>query len=221
MHIAWLAGWASSFSVWEEQIKTDYPHDQHTFISYQDLFQNREQFPAFLAATQCDTLVAWSLGTQVYLEYALHLKHLKKIILVAPVFDFCHSQWGWNRKVLLRMIRQLEKDTPLVLNNFSIAMGATDPASRKNWLDYAMTLTLPALSWGLEYLKSSLIPSAISIAAGQVHLISGQQDVIVPPELAKLLADHMPFAKYIPVADGTHWPLNPPMAQAIKHILEQ
>ncbi len=218
--INWIPGWASRFSVWKDEIEATFPEYQHIFWQYEELkiFEDQETLDSITMKFRDDIFIGWSLGSQLIFENAESFSHIKKIICLAPVFEFCHEPYGWKPKIIDRMISQLKSDPETVLNQFAQNMG--DNVNTPQWLEYAKSQTLENLIWGLEKLKSGKIEN-LSPLQDNTRCIYGKNDKIVPFNLVNSFTDTFNFITFNSCDTMEHWPLTDESTQRIKEILNE
>ncbi len=140
------------------------------------------------------TLLAWSTGAHMVLKhFAAILPRFDRIVLAAPFLRFTDHV---PERLLARMIRGMERDPEKTLAAFYANCGEeAPPASRP---EHAA-----ALLAGLEYLRVSKAALPEPLEAGQVVLIHGIEDRIVPPAASDALLPRLPGARQY-LADCGH-----------------
>ncbi len=194
-HIMWIHGWGSNQSVWDPVIQY-LPGYSHCCPS----FSTAEKFTDLLSLIEAELthenniLVGWSMGGMLALEIAEKFPdRVEKLILINSSTKFISSDpaFGWSESVLRRMIRNLNCDFKITLDQFINSCFDQDQCSNKSLSEFKKVLyqddpvnncdfTLNALVAGLDYLmKTDITPNAASIETPTLWLHS-QNDSICP-----------------------------------------
>ncbi|GHV13760.1 hypothetical protein AGMMS49938_08780 [Fibrobacterales bacterium] len=196
--IAWVSGWASDISLWEDDIYSAFPNFSHRFIDYFDLIPNPDDFwdnnPRI---AESEIVLGWSMGTLALLRN-LHKKSAEqKWILLCPIADFC-AKGCWSVSALRATKNAiLDETTPnateKALSLFAELMG-TKGDENERWVENALRYTPEQLATGLAYLEKQIAPlsSAVTNLSSSVNaniegtefrnveLIFAELDKVVP-----------------------------------------
>ncbi|MGL1933975.1 MAG: hypothetical protein OCD01_03110 [Fibrobacterales bacterium] len=218
--INWIPGWASCFSIWKDEIEARFPEHQHIFWKYDELkiFENQELLESISVKFRNDIFIGWSLGSQLIMEQHESFAHIPKVILIAPIFNFCEKEFGWTPRVIDRMIRGLSTQKSAILQQFSQNMGV-NPV-QKYWTKYAESLSTDDLIWGLEKLKNGSINS-ISGLKENTFAIYGKNDPIVPPKLVEKCTETFDFITFTRCDTMDHWPMSIETCNRIEEIINE
>ncbi|WP_409342091.1 alpha/beta fold hydrolase [Paenibacillus sp. MBLB4367] len=223
----WLSGWSAEKNVWEAQAKR-WPDHEHVIIDFTDCHTASDVFASAEAAflrlkRKPVVLIGWSLGAMVALELALrHPDEAIAVVAVGGTGAFVRSAdcpYGWDRRIVDRMVKRLERDrlsatahdTEDMLRDFDgrmfshteSAAGFLDAwrdASNKRFVSPA------ALIAGLAYLSAFDIYPSLDRLRIPVHLLTGGEDVVCPPEGAEQLAGSMPYCEFTCWKHAGHLP---------------
>ena len=156
--MAWVSGWASDISIWENDIYERFPNYSHRFIDYYDLVR-----ADFDINTESEIVVGWSLGTLALLKNLSKKIEEQKWILVCPITDFCAC---WRPAVI----------RATTLESFSALLG--DVEGKEKWLENALRYSPEQLSAGLEFLIQE--KADLEVPHENVEFILGAKDKVVP-----------------------------------------
>jgi len=199
--IAWVSGWASDISIWENRIYEHFPNFSHRFVDYFELLPNPDEFwDNNRGIGEAGVVVGWSMGTLALLRNLHKIKKEQKLVLVCPIADFC-AKGCWQPSALRATKQGVLQNTEQTLMSFSALMGNGEKADREKWVENAMRYSPNQLAEGLDYLMQK--KTALSELNPNTKLIFGEQDKVVP------LAQKGLFSSYkesIVVCDGLgHW----------------
>ena len=159
-----------------------------------------------------DYIVGWSMGGMLAIE---HLPAAcKKLVLISSTARFCAAEnypCGVPEKMLRRMIVQLRRDPAAVLAEFYKNVSyprPPQPAEPGGQLDE-----------GLDYLLTADLRTTVPSLGIPVLLLHGGKDLIIPPEASDWLAQHLPSANCIRLAEEGHQPAALAIAPHIRHFL--
>lgn len=214
----WIAGWASNFSLWNDQIEKEIPNIIHTYSSYSEIL-HRETLRKRIDESAPDIIIAWSQGALSLLSQEA-LPDGVRIILLNPVFEFCHPDLGWNPDVLRRMIAGLNLSPEKVLRDFAHNMGPAGKSEKTLWIDSALKNSVPDLISGLEQLAKGKI-TRIPAEYHKIITIFGFRDEIVPRQLTEHFAARFKSITFRPIESMDHWPLSPASMSLIKQIINE
>jgi len=180
--IAWVSGWASDISIWEDEIYEHFPNFSHRFVDYLDLLSSED------IVLKSEIIVGWSMGTLALMRNLDQKPKEQRWILVCPIADFC-APGCWSRAAVkaLRLGIKVTRDyLPRVaanatsLTSFSVLFGDSVPKEKKEqWLENAMRYSPEQLVAGLDYLmqkKADLSAANVN----ELEFLFGAQDKIVP-----------------------------------------
>ncbi len=159
-----------------------------------------------------DYVVGWSMGGILALE---HLPaSCKKLVLISATARFCATEnysCGIPEKFLRRMIVQLRRDPGAVLAEFYKNVCFPRPPQPAEPGGH--------LAEGLDYLLTADLRTTVPNLGIPVLLLHGEEDLIIPPEASDWLAQHLPSANCIRLADEGHQPAALAIAPHIRHFL--
>jgi len=187
--IAWVSGWASDISLWENEIYERFPNFSHRFVDYFDLLPEPNIGKAGL-------VVGWSMGTLVLMRNLHKISNEQKLILVCPIADFC-AEGCWSLSAVRATKQGVLQNTEQTLMSFSALMGNMERDDREKWVENAMRYTPKLLAEGLDYLMQN--KADVSELGSNVKLIFGEQDKIVPLAQKKL------FSAHSEIINSGHW----------------
>ena len=200
--IAWVSGWASDISIWENRIYERFPNFSHRFVDYFDLLPNPDEFwDNNRGIGEAGLVVGWSMGTLALLRNLHKIRKEQKLVLVCPIADFC-AKGCWQSSALRATKQGILQNTEQTLMSFSTLMGNMEKADREKWVENAMRYSPNQLAEGLDYLMQK---ANISELGSNVKLIFGEQDKVVPLAQKELFSDFC-HKETIVVCDGLgHW----------------
>lgn len=182
-NVLWICGWASDLSPWLEEIQLRLP-GHHQILPFDQWF-TKDSLP------QADLILSWSLG--YHAPIPSHIPHLA----ICPAVDFC-GPGGWKKRIVERMIQQLDLDPRATLQAFAQNLGAS-LEDQERWLQNAHRMPIDLLKQGLQALQNPA-PKAQAqwILTGALDQIClrGQYSSVETSKL-KILED------------CAHWPLHP------------
>jgi len=187
--IAWVSGWASDISIWEDEIYERFSEFSHRFVDYFDLLPNPSDFwDKNPRVREAGLVVGWSMGTLALLSNLSKKPVGQRWILVCPIADFC-APGCWSRaavKALKLGIKVTKGYLPRAaanatsLTSFSILFGDSVPKEKKEkWLENAMRYSPEQLIAGLDYLMQKKVDLS-EANANELEFLFGAQDKIVP-----------------------------------------
>ncbi len=151
MRVSWIGGWGLPEHYTRGIAESVLPQAEHTvYLPTQAGMDSLDG--------DCDALVAYSLGTFLYLREAKKVAPQCKIVLVAPFGDFRleSGRGGKTQTTKVRfLLRWLRRDPRAALADFYHRSGLNLPAPED--LPYAVE----DLSWGIEQLAETELPVAI------------------------------------------------------------
>jgi pimeloyl-ACP methyl ester carboxylesterase len=159
-----------------------------------------------------DYIVGWSMGGMLAIEYLPAA--CKRLILISATARFCATEnysCGIPEKVLRRMMVQLRRDPSAVLAEFykNVSFPRTPQPAEPD--DH--------LAEGLDYLLAADLRTNVPTIGIPVLLLHGGKDLIIPPEASDWLAQHLPSATSVRLADEGHRPDALAIAPHIRHFL--
>ncbi len=159
--IAWISGWASDISIWEDEIYECFSNFSHRFVDYWDLISSED-----FVVPKSGIVVGWSMGTLVLLKNLHKKPKEQRWILVCPIADFCAC---WPRAIV----------RATTLTSFSDLMADVPKEEMERWLENASRYSPEQLTAGLNYLiqkKADLTEPAVA----ELELFFGEKDKVVP-----------------------------------------
>jgi len=159
--IAWVSGWASDISIWEDEIYEHFPNYSHRFIDYYNLVS-----ADFDIVPESEIVVGWSLGTLALLNNLSKKIKEQKWILVCPITNFCAH---WPPAVV-------RATTP---KSFCTMLGDVPKEEKEKWLENAMRYSPEQLRAGLDFLIETKIAQNVE-PDNYLSLHFGTEDKIVP-----------------------------------------
>jgi len=172
--IAWVSGWASDISLWENSIYERFPNFSHRFVDYFDLLPDPDELGGIWESS---IVVGWSMGTLVLLRNLHKIREEQKLILICPIADFC-AKGCWQLSALRATKQGILQNTEQTLMSFSALMGNMEKEEREKWVENAMRYSPKQLADGLDYLMQK--KANISVPCSNVKFIFGEQDKVVP-----------------------------------------
>jgi len=191
--IAWVSGWASDISMWENEIYERFPNYSHRFVDYFDLLPEPNIGKAGL-------IVGWSMGTLVLLKNLHKISNEQKLVLVCPIADFC-AEGCWLLSAVKATKQGILQNTEQTLMSFSALMGNVEKENREKWVENAMRYTPKQLAAGLDYLMQN--KADISELGSNAKLLFGEQDKIVPLAQKELFSSHK--ESIVVCENSGHW----------------
>ena|GEM_PF-2095153 len=168
--MAWVSGWASDISIWENEIYERFPSYSHRFIDYYDLVR-----ADFDINPESEIVVGWSLGTLALLKNLSKKIEEQKWILVCPITDFCAC---WRPAVI----------RATTLESFAALLG--DVEGKEKWQENALRYSPEQLNAGLEFLVKTKIDLNDSLQ--NITFISGTKDKIIPqPQCKGMICENL------------------------------
>jgi hypothetical protein len=177
--IAWVGGWASDVSVWEDEIYESFPGYSHRFIDYFDLLPNPDDFwDNNPRVAEAGLVVGWSLGTLALLRNLQKKPSEQKWILICPIANFC-ADGCWPQSAVRATRQGVLENTEQTLMAFSALMGEAPSEKRERWLRNALKYSPEQLAQGLDYLMQRHFDYA-QCPDGNVEFFFGEKDKVVP-----------------------------------------
>ncbi|MDR2582176.1 MAG: alpha/beta hydrolase [Fibromonadaceae bacterium] len=186
--IAWVSGWASDISIWENRIYEHFPNFSHRFVDYFDLLPNPDEFwDDNRGLGEAGVVVGWSMGTLAILRNLHKIKKEQKLVLICPIADFC-AEGCWQPSALRATKQGVLQNTEQTLMSFSALMGNMEKTDREKWVENAMRYSPKQLATGLDYLMQK--KADVSGSYSNVKFVFGGQDKIVPLAQKELFSSH-------------------------------
>jgi len=203
--IAWVSGWASDISIWENRIYELFPNFSHRFVDYFDLLPNPDEFwDNNRGIGEAGVVMGWSMGTLAILRNVHKIRKEQKLILVCPIADFC-AKGCWQPSALRATKQGVLQNTEQTIMSFSALMGNIEKEDREKWVENAMRYSPNQLADGLDYLMQK---ANVSSLGSNAKLIFGGQDKVVPLSQKELFSDFC-HKEAIVVCEGLgHWLLD-------------
>lgn len=233
--ILWVAGWACTWpQSFRNLIENNFPGFEHQWLGEAD----QDSFHWDL--DQFSHVISWSLGSQRTLTQLskIHGSAQKtcatsiQFIHIAPAFDFCEEEFGWDLRILTRMQKMLGRSPQSVLTDFYALVGIPQDQQTEQLAQYTQDgdsktfspKAIEALQLGLGELTTSLIshPNTSSVALEALkcenHLIiSLSEDNLVKPELLEKLANQGIFSNLQKVNFSSHFCPQPDLIPYLKN----
>jgi len=194
-NIIWIHGWGCNSNIWGSlpQYFTEY---NHLFPSFRNA-RNSEGFLSQIQKLLLDKdsiLIGWSMGGMLALETALqNQQNIQKIIALNSTIRFTsdNHQYGWHKKVLLRMKKNVAVDPETTLLQFIKTIYSNDEThSASAFINRIFGSDIlencdfcnAGLLAGLDYLINKNLSKEIARLQIPVLWIHGQWDTICPLE---------------------------------------
>ncbi|MDR0516921.1 MAG: hypothetical protein LBH25_07755 [Fibromonadaceae bacterium] len=189
--MAWVSGWASDISIWENKIYENFPNFSHRFIDYFDLLPNPDDFwDNNPRVAEAGVVVGWSMGTLALLRNLSKKRIEQKWILLCPIADFC-AEGCWSLSALRATKQGVLENTEQTLMSFSAMMGDMPNEQREEWVKNAMRYSPKQLAEGLDYLAKKKAEFKGQNVAN-IELIFGEKDKVVPLAQKELFLELFP-----------------------------
>jgi len=199
--IAWVSGWASDISIWENRIYEHFPNFSHRFVDYFDLLPDPDEFwDNNRGIGEAGVVVGWSMGTLALLRNLHKIRKEQKLVLVCPIADFC-AKGCWQLSALRTTKQGILQNTEQTLMSFSALMGNMEKADREKWVENAMRYSPKQLAEGLDYLMQK--KADISGSYSNIKFIFGGQDKVVPLAQKELFSSYK--ESIVVCEDFGHW----------------
>jgi pimeloyl-ACP methyl ester carboxylesterase len=176
--IAWISGWASDISIWEDEIYNHFPNFSHRFVDYFDFLPSPDDFwDKNPRVGEAGLVVGWSMGSLALLRNLNKKPKGQRWILICPIADFC-ADGCWQQSAVRATKQGILENTEQTLISFSNLMGENiSKEEREKWVENAMRYSPKQLAAGLNYLmQSSCNPKNFN----NLELIFGERDKVVP-----------------------------------------
>ncbi len=140
-------------------------------------------------------LLGWSLGGLLAIQAALLRPDLVRALLLVASTPVFVQQDGWDAAVSLEefdnFYRLYKRDPEKSLQRFITLQAQGDINSRQviKYLQFASASCSSPLGWGLDCLRESNLLSGLSELRMPVHMLFGEQDRLIPRQVASCLAD--------------------------------
>jgi pimeloyl-ACP methyl ester carboxylesterase len=201
--IAWISGWASDISIWENSIYERFPNFSHRFVDYFDLQPSPDElWDNNPGIEKAGLVVGWSMGTLALLRSLHKMPSEQKWILVCPIANFC-AEGCWRLSALRTTKQGILQDTEQTLMSFSALMGNMKKEEREKWVGNAMRYSPKQLATGLDYLMQK--KANVSAPSSNIKLIFGEQDSIVPLAQKNLFSPLFGEKNIVICKDLGHW----------------
>jgi pimeloyl-ACP methyl ester carboxylesterase len=199
--IAWVSGWASDISLWENKIYEQFPSFSHRFIDYFDLLPNPDDFWEHNPrVAEAGLVVGWSMGTLALLRNLHKKAREQKWVLLCPIANFC-AEGCWAPSAVRATRRGILENTEQTLMSFSALMGDVPRKEREEWVENAMRYSPKQLAQGLDYLMQTSFEFKHSEVAN-VELVFGEKDKVVPLAQKELFAGLVAAGGAVRVCEG-------------------
>lgn len=232
--ILWVAGWACTWpQSFRGLIEDTFQDSEHHWLGFAD------QDSSHWDLGQFSHVISWSLGAQrTFTELAKIPESEQKTLAtsiqflhIAPAFDFCEEEFGWDTRVLARMQKMLGRSPQRVLTDFYGLVGIPqdqqaeqlDQFTQDGDFETVSPEILESLKSGLGELTTSLNShqdmSSVALDAlqGDNHLVfSLSEDTLVKPELLEKLANQGIFANLQKVNFSSHFCPQPDLIPHLK-----
>jgi pimeloyl-[acyl-carrier protein] methyl ester esterase len=161
-------------------------------------------------------VLGWSLGGQVALHWAgREPDKVRRLVLVTSTPCFAEREdwlFGMAGEVLAKFAAELEQNHAATLRRF-IALQLRGSENERELLAQLRERLfsrgepdMGALRGGLEILRDADLRAGLPEIAQPTLLIAGERDKLTPPEASYYLAQSMPSARVVEVADAAHAP---------------
>jgi pimeloyl-[acyl-carrier protein] methyl ester esterase len=146
-------------------------------------------------------LMGWSTGGMISLEAAVHLPdRVKGLILISTAARFCAAPdypYGTSLSVVRAMVRGIRREPETTLADFFVSAHKPfneDAALIDSEVNAARVIGRDALSAGLQYLQKIDLRDMLKSIAVPATVVHGKEDVIIPWQAGRFLADNIPDA---------------------------
>jgi hypothetical protein len=181
--VAWISGWASDISIWEDEIYERFPGFSHRFVDYFDLIPNPDDFwDKNPRVGEAGLVVGWSMGTLALLRNLDKKQAGQRWILVCPIADFC-AAGCWPQAAVRATKQGILENTEQTLMSFSALMSENiSKEKREKWMECAMRYSPKQLAAGLDYLTVRALRATPpqQVQPPQINLLFGEKDKVVP-----------------------------------------
>lgn len=170
----------------------------------------------------------WSLGGQIAMRWAqCHPQQIKRLVLVATTPCFVQRP-DWPCAMAANTLEEfsvaLQKDYAHTLRRFvALQMHGSERellADVRNRLFSRGEPDVAALQHGLEILRDTDLRAQLKEIAHKTLVISGERDRLTPPPASVYLAQALPTARLIKIADAAHVPFLSHPDIFMKHITD-
>ena len=196
--ILWLPGWSFDEKVFSRFYGAFDSDFRHLHVNWQGL-ENKEDIKnrvhAVMDQADGDKLfaVGWSLGAMAALELALgNQSKLKGLALISPTASFVKREnydFGWDKRVVQRMQKQLHKDKQKVLTDFAGSLLNTEEGVIADLKQNIPDDSATSLAAGLDYLTETDLRSQIVNLKIPTIIFHGREDLICPPAASQFIKD--------------------------------
>lgn len=215
----WISGWSADASIWKA-LQLNFPDYQHQTIDFTQCSSRQEIIDVttktFQRLNSPTTIVAWSMGAMLTLEYGIFGKRwIQQLLLISATHQFIrspHYPAGWDQRILKRMLKQLTQHKKEVIHQFDQRMFTPEEQSTPAYTQWGnRRQVLPstaALCAGLEYLQDyQLTHQHLTLWKDTpIHLLTGQEDTICPKEGAQQLHQQLPTSSLTLWKNAGHLP---------------
>jgi pimeloyl-[acyl-carrier protein] methyl ester esterase len=168
------------------------------------------------AMPESSHLLGWSLGGQVAMELARqHAARVRKLLLIATTPCFLKRE-DWPHAVPSTVLddfgTQLTNNTAATIKSFLALQALHQPDLRDTMVKLQQALSArgsvdtQTLVAGLKILRDTDLRKQIAEIAQPTLLIQGDRDALTPEPAGRWLADRLPDARYVKIADAAHAP---------------
>ena len=201
--MAWISGWGSDISIWENEIYEHFPNFSHRFIDYFDLLPNPDDFwDSNPRLAEAGIVAGWSMGTLALLRNLSKKPKEQKWVLICPIADFCAC---WPSAAVRATKQGILKNTEQTLMSFFDLMGCVSKEEKEKWVASAMRYSPKQLAAGLDYLmQNKAFNSCSHLNFNNIELIFGKKDKVTPLAQKELFSSFSD--KKIMVCENSgHW----------------
>jgi len=207
-----LHGWGTGSRIWQRQVEAfegsmevlapDIPGWEPVWV---------KTYLPRLPLEDC-VLVGWSLGGMLLLEALADLNAAPgALVLVAAAASFCRRPdhpWGQPAAAVRAMRRGLLKDPGAVVREFALnSQAPQEEAFREEVMELFDNQSSPEhLAAGLDFLLRQDCRTRLGEIQAQAIIVQGEADVIVPPEQARFLHEHLAGSRLHLFPDAGHLP---------------
>ncbi|MGA8941915.1 MAG: alpha/beta hydrolase [Thermoactinomyces sp.] len=189
----WISGWSAAKEIWLPFVEV-FPGHNHLLLDFlscrsqEDLVKELHRHAMGVKGPVI--IVGWSLGAMVALKWLeTEAARVKQAFLIGGALQFVRKQredYGWDDRVLRKMIRQLQTAPEKVVAQFDRRMFSEQEQHAGiagAWRNPASPLPSPeALEAGLQFLREYRFSPSPESKNVPVRLLFGEEDSICRPE---------------------------------------
>ncbi|MCT4620226.1 MAG: alpha/beta hydrolase [Marinisporobacter sp.] len=215
-----LSGWGVDEFVWKPIVDFFKEEFEVFILTWEkigviDEFKNRFIDLIYEKNMEQFSIIGWSLGSLVaidlYKDFSSKIEHMILFNATAKFIQDENYFYGWNKKIVDRMIYMLKGDHEKTLKKFYknlFSRVEVDNGYEKKFLDEIKKIDtkkdIKSLLIGLEYLKDQDLRECLKEIDGKILLIHGEKDSICPIQAGEYLKNHIKKAKMVVLKKAGH-----------------